>query len=507
MSSFLPINHLHCTTILAYIAKTPCKLLRGNRLITSDLSALNQRIGHYQDRAYTLRSYPHLAIHIALLNAAGLLTVHNGRLTITDQVRPWLRASADKRTAALKQAFHNPITWQQTLQRFNLAPLAAIDQHLYISQQLDRLAQSPEPTTEYLSSQITDAHTITLHLPDQLPLDKRFDLLQIGTLAAPRVIHLTKNSITNALNRQVEPHSIRTLLNRAHAETAPARLRNRVQAWCDDITAITITPVYLLTSRSETTLHTLKQTKHSKGHILEQLTPHHAIVDPTLAQRITAPHQRHTAPHPTDICEQSADLHAQYLGLSLLCALSDRLDLPINRPNTAAVTLSTQLDPFTISTLDRQAAAICEQLSSQSPSIHNAPAEHPAQTASATSATTHDASLPLSTIQAAIQSKTVLHIRYRKPTESFAHPRTITPLWLETAHGHPYLHAHCHLRNATRCFRLDRISQLSTVHDSDGYCPGPTPSPDPHNRHTVDKSECYPSHVPKEAASAFAASP
>lgn len=66
-------------------------------------------------------------------------------------------------------------------------------------------------------------------------------------------------------------------------------------------------------------------------------------------------------------------------------------------------------------------------------------------------------------IAEALQTQRMLAITYTSAARNQTTQRTIEPYWLEERHGHLYLQAYCFAAQASRLFRLDRISEMALV--------------------------------------------
>lgn len=69
-------------------------------------------------------------------------------------------------------------------------------------------------------------------------------------------------------------------------------------------------------------------------------------------------------------------------------------------------------------------------------------------------------------IQMAMYTGNIIEIQYYSPNGSQTTPRRIEPVSLVFFENHWYLIAYCHLRNAYRNFRIDRIEKLSITNQS-----------------------------------------
>ncbi len=80
-----------------------------------------------------------------------------------------------------------------------------------------------------------------------------------------------------------------------------------------------------------------------------------------------------------------------------------------------------------------------------------------------------DRSVLSAIIARAIEDGHLLRLRYHGPSDvaADAPERTVEPHRLETRHGHTYLRAYCHRRDAERLFRLDRIIACDPVARAD----------------------------------------
>src|SRR5690606_26164255 len=69
----------------------------------------------------------------------------------------------------------------------------------------------------------------------------------------------------------------------------------------------------------------------------------------------------------------------------------------------------------------------------------------------------------LTCLQEAIAEEQDVEITYQSLVDKQPYPRRVSPLWLEEKGELLYLHAYCHLAEAERVYRLDRIHHCMRV--------------------------------------------
>lgn len=127
--------------------------------------------------------------------------------------------------------------------------------------------------------------------------------------------------------------------------------------------------------------------------------------------------------------------------------------LPLSIPTATVQTLAEQLAPAQQEAAEQAARHVLEQLEAALQGYLALPAWHFAREVERT--------VPF--LEAAVAERDDLVITYQGAVREQVTVRRVTPYWLETRHQVLYLNAYCHLRQAERIFRVDRIIKCQTV--------------------------------------------
>ena len=439
------------THLLAYLHYYTPKRLPGRWLAARHLRQLAARIGLPRPDLRALRRHPLLAAHVALAHAAGLVAPDSDRFSLQPGATDWLHAAEAEQIAGLLDAFAAP-AWSAAVQHLKLDACLTLDYVTYLRQQLARRPEanaSPAPA-RWLQA---GAAAWRLALPRRPPPWLLFDLLQLGEWQPEDALVLTPLTIASAPRRGYGRPAILWLLEQATQEPLSPGRAQQIDAWLRQGRAYSLRTVTLLSAAQDTQLATLYANRRLRPHLLEQLSPRHAIVAPDAAPKLARwlarqalPLQDATAP-PLG----AASLPAGYiwLGLRLLVGLGELIPLPYPAPHGALATAAAVLMPEQLTVLEQRARCVLDALRA---ALHGRDAFFPAPN--------HAYLGWVELLERAIAHQQTLCMHYQALGAVQPGIRRILPLRLERRGALIYLHAYCYRAEANLVFRLDRISAL-----------------------------------------------
>ncbi|GEM_PF-1314653 len=304
-----------------------------------------------------------------------------------------------------------------------------------------------------------------------------------ATLATPRInrrlYRLDAEKIRRALDNGLNAAAIREFLETITADALPVP----VSAWLHQITdgygKITLRRVTLLETDEPAQLVALTRSKTIRACIQRTLSPRAVVVKP---QRVThlARRLQHRNLHPRleiEFSRQSSVVSRQspttqspshpisqfdqptLAHLYLAARLTQRVQALNSRayhmPSAIVSELSEKISDPDRDTADALARELAENLTAQKKSRLKASRleQEPIPAIAYTVA--------LEKIQHALRRRAPLQITYYSPYTDETTTRVIEPLRFQENDNHHYLIAYCHLDQAERTFRIDRILQIA----------------------------------------------
>jgi hypothetical protein len=281
-------------------------------------------------------------------------------------------------------------------------------------------------------------------------------MLQLGHWSPGQALRCTPVTLAEATERGYSFSIVEGLLAAATGAPLPAEKRRQLVEWTSRQGTYRLRPVYLLSTKQPQQLAAVAADGRLRRHFQAQIAPRHAIVAPALI----APLGRWLAQRgfllaaPPMTAESAGDPDAVYtwLGLRLLTGLAGLVELPFRPPYSSLAQAEARLEPQQLTDLEAQAEAIVDSLRA---AIRGRDAFFPAN---------EPADLErLALIQQALAQERQLDIAYQSLVDDAPHRRRVEPLRLEQRGALYYLHAYCHLAEADRVFRLDRIHACAIV--------------------------------------------
>lgn len=459
-----PITPRTMTLVLAYLHRHAVKWLPGRGTGAAHLQALARWIEKPDPTLRTLRNHQLLAAHIALLQAADLVSVssENGETARHWLCRPtvfkWLKLSLSDQLAPFLDILPDSADWNATLQSLNLAEALPLDYAAYLKQHLQRQCESaalPEDGRTQLATSPTSAQW-ELNLPENLPLSTLFHLLQFGDWQPGQPWLCSPLTIAPASKRGYSPIIIQGYISQATGQPLSAEQQHQLLAWWAQATMVQVRTVTLLSTRRPEQLAEIAQNRRLQARFHQQIGPRHAIVSadliPSLQRWLAA--QNIPLDAPDTLPGGAAETTPEYtwLALQVLAGLSALIELPISIPYSELETAEARLTAEERAELDYLAQDILEGIQ-QAIRGRDAffPASHPANEAW------------LGTIRTALNEELCLDITYQSLVDRQPYPRRVEPLRLEQRGSLYYLHAYCYLAEANRIFRLDRVHACQVV--------------------------------------------
>lgn len=460
----MPLTPVTLTRCLAYIHHYTPPVLAGRCLSPTHLRRLAQWIETPKPAMRSLRTHPLLAIHIALLQGAGLITAAEEAWLVAPTATAWLQAMPAEQLAPFLLLLDSPNLWEQTVARLGLQHTLSCDYLLYVRQMLTRQSEVPPVTPVARSVALAEpaywlegpADTAwRLCLPVALPGWLLFDLLQLGEWQPGAPLCCTPLSITAAARRGYGAQHIRWLLETATQQLLPDRYQAALKTWLGQGRAYQLRQVHLLATAQPAQLQALLAQKRWRPHIRQQIGARHAVVSADLiphlrrwlAKKGYALDDATTIPEQTQTFANSAAYH--WLGLRVLLGLGELMPLPYPPPHAQLDSLDSQLTSLEESELEAVAQSVVDNLRA---AIRGRDAFWPAQ-----------GPVPaewLDCIKQAIESEQHLDIFYQTPAETRPGYRRIQPLRLYQRGALHCLHAYCYRVEMNVDFRVDRIKEI-----------------------------------------------
>lgn len=447
----MPPHHFTLPDLVALLAalqRAPQPLRHGRDLTAGALTHLARTLDPAAAPLRVLRANPPLALALWLLLLADLLSVRDGWLTTGARLADWLHATPPDALAHLVAALDDSARADALRQQLRLADVLTIDRIAALRQRLDRRRAQP-PAAPSVARLTTHADHWQITPGPRPPLHACFQLHLCAAAHADR-LHLSPFTLAAArphLDLRAVQHALQTALQRPLTSDEQQQL----QQWWQRADAVQLAPHHLLHVADPATLSALKQRRQLRRHIVRQISPLAAIVDPAIElplRRYLAAQNIPLAPlHPPAAAPASAA--DQWLALRVLQQLGQWLPLPTPTLAHTLAAAGQPLDAATLATLAARANALIADLQRL---LRGDDAFEPAAAAPAADL--------IATLQAAIAAGQPITIRYQGIADAAPRARTITPLYLEQRGALHYCVAHCHSAAAERVFRLDRCSTI-----------------------------------------------
>jgi hypothetical protein len=445
------------TVMLAYVQYYTPNFLPGRCLPATDLRRLAGQIGAAVVGLRSARAHPLLAMHLALAEAAGLLSVAGGRWQTTTMTLDWLAAGVAEQSAWLLAALKGP-DWSETLARLSLTEVFRLDYLVYIEQTLARWPGSwPAAALANWLPAADDPAIWRLRLPETLPTSHLFDLLQLGRWVPGEEWQASAYTVAMAAQRGYTPAAMERLLQAATGQPPGPARQQQLWQWYRQHDAVQIERVYLLTVKEPARLDHLLGQRRLGSHIGQQLSPRHALVSPRIIPSLRRQLAREglalqapAAALPED--DTAVTRGMAWLGLRLLLGLGKWLPLPLPKPYADLHRLAGGLDAAQLADLEQKAAALLAEIRN---ALRGRDAYFPPEEPVAAELVT--------AVRQALADGYLLAIAYQGLGELLPRYRTVQPLRLTERDGLYYLTAYCYLAEANRVFRLDRITTYQVL--------------------------------------------
>jgi hypothetical protein len=346
-----PVTPYSLTLVLAYLHYyTPERLPNGRFIAPKHLRLLAAWIGQPAPSLRSLRQHVPLAVHVALLQAAGFLPAAGPLIWAEPTVSSWLHGSFAEAIATLQRAIACATRWQDALAGLGLQEMVGEDYSTYLAQSLARQGQQgqrvasnpPEPVVWLEHEQ---AQTWQLCLPPSLPLWLHFDLRQLGDWQPGQPLLCTPLTIATAGQRGYGREVIQWLLETATQRPLPEKQQIQLAQWSRRAHVYRLRTVRLLSVPQPEHLAILLRRKEFRAAVIEQLSPRHAII----RTNVVATLEKWLAgqgyplvqvpPAKEPITGMTEGAAYQWLGLRLLVGLGCLIPLPCPLPHSLLDTL------------------------------------------------------------------------------------------------------------------------------------------------------------------------
>ena len=452
MNHQLLLTPLTMTKVLAYCQYYTPNFLSGRCLSATHLRRLSGWLGLPQSKLRTARSQPLLAAHLALAQATGLVQVDAGCWQPGVLTLSWLKQAWPEQLEQLLQARQDSLKWPQSLAQLGLVDLFGLDYETYIDQQLMRAIEAM-PTYQRASWRSSpEAATWQLAVPVLIHPEHLFHLIQSGSFQPNNLWEADAYSIGRAAQHGYSLTQIEHLLVHSTGEPLAELRRQQLLGWYQQHDAYQLRPVYLLSTKRPEAMDFVFQQQRWRHHIGQRLATRHATVSPDLIPLLERALAKQGIPLMAAAAttgEQGKPLNEAsscWLALSIVQQLGRLVELPFTLPTETIHQLESQLSP--------EQQAVLAQFANQA--VGSIKTAIQGRDAYFLPEQPVDPGLGQA-IRQAIAAEQMLRLWYQALGELVPRQRDVEPFWLEERASGQYLHAYCHLAEANRIFRLDRI--------------------------------------------------
>lgn len=444
------------TLCLAYIHYyTPGWLPRRRSPAPKHLRVLADWLGYPSPRLLSMRKHPVLAAHLALLQAADLLTVNRTTVHLTPSATSWLHQAPAQQIETILCVLRHEVHWSGTLHKLSLQETVTLDYTAYLIQQLSRQQRTPPAPMEPVTLLAADEACWLVDLSPSLPAWLRFDLLQLGCWQPSQPLALTPYSIATAVTRGYGVEHTRWLLETALNKSLTPEQFGQLQRWIRRASAYRVQGNLLCTAHPDDLAAVYAQ-RRFRPFLLEQISPRHVFTQPELLPRlrrwlVRRGYPLNVAEHPASDTTAPVDLDTQthWLGLRLLIDLQQFMPLPLPVPTEQLFRLEKSMEASTIAALDLLAQTIRRRLAD---TIAGRDAFFPARQCP----TPH----VLARLGQAIVHGQTVTLSYRANGQLSPKRHVVEPLRLEQREQLAYLTAYSYRAEAELTFRLDRLDTI-----------------------------------------------
>jgi len=392
----------------------------------------------------------------------------NPHLALDELIPWWEREQGDPARDLLQKTLEGPLSWLGLVQcrfgdpsqaQWRLTPLGA-----WLLGQPE--ASPPQDDTQPLAL----GQDLILSLPPRPQLAGLLALAEWAKMSPGPHLRLTPASMARALERGGSLQDLFAVLARYAAPPLTTTQRNTLQEWALKAISVTLRACILLETANPDQMIELWSEKNIRSHLGRQLTAQLAMVQtPDLENFIRTLRRcgllvRSLLSVNGEGIDHLASGDAFWLAVAFLvhAHLARRLSLTSVPPAAVLDRLSPSLGPAGLAAAESAAeeaiARLDEALDGPAPLAPAMPQE-----------------VLLSQLEAAIQTGESIHIRYWSAWRGEITERLIEPQHIEWRGDKLYLIAYCHLRDAERTFRLDRILEVTRFERGPGASPGPGP--------------------------------
>lgn len=448
--------------VLAYIHSRSCRFLPGGCLAAVHLRTLAAWIGYPSPQLRSIRAHPILAAHLALLQAAGLLTHASGYWMSTPAAFDWLEADRGAQREMLRQPFYEPSLWEAALSDLHLQETLSIDYAAYVQQTLARWSADenvPEIQERATWMPASSPEEWRLRLPAGLGPALIFHLLQLGEWGLDESLRCTSLTLARVAQRGYTRARVKDLLIIATGQPLPAEREAQLAAWYGRLDAYQLRAVYLLSTKRPEQMAELGRNRRLRPYLVEQLSPRHAIISPDMAEPLRRWLGRSgfwlgdDGQATEGEGEEMGDAAGYtWLAWRVMAGLAEWMPLPVSLPASGLVQLEARLEARQKTLLEQKARDILEGLRGLIIGWDAFfPAERPANPAW------------IALMERAMAEGECLDITYQAPGEREPRYRRVEPLRLERLGELVYLYAYCYRAEKNLYFRLDRVHSCNKV--------------------------------------------
>lgn len=283
-------------------------------------------------------------------------------------------------------------------------------------------------------------------------------------------LQLTEERIGQAIARGTELSQIFHSLQEALGRPASRRQRQRLRRWAEAGRQVRVRHLTVLETGDPTLMGELRSQKLIRRHLGDALSPTRSTLNPaelsSLLQTLRTLDLYAALPPDRDSDSQEAaeqfslsqaDASLLWMAGLVYKGLGEHTPLPVPLSTEIMDTLAQQLTPAQREAAEHIAQQVLDQVQATLRGYLGLPLwqQDP----------THPKNV-LPAIESALDNQQDLRLTYWGAGREQALERRVTPYWIERRGGTPYLIAYCHLRDAERTFRVDRIVDCEIVDQS-----------------------------------------
>lgn len=280
-------------------------------------------------------------------------------------------------------------------------------------------------------------------------------------------LQLTEERIAQAIAQGVELAQIFHYLEEALEQPASRRQRQRLRRWAEAGQQVHVRHLTVLETDDSTLMGELRSQKLIRRHLGAALSPTRSALNPaklsSLLQTLSTLGLYAAPPPDSDADSRTAgeqlslsqaDASRLWMAGLVYKGLGEHVPLPVPLSAETMDVLAQQLTPAQREAAEHTAQQVLDQVRAALRGYLGLPLWQQDRT---------NPEKVLPAIESALDNEQDLLLTYWGAGREQTIDRRVTPYWIERRSGTPYLIAYCHLRDAERVFRVDRIVECHVV--------------------------------------------